>query len=83
MRSYEVELRGINRDQLSIEDADDLEDSGTTLERLLSNLRVCIKRLIGSKEKKPLPPMVCGAMGMSSIQLPKIEVPTFDGNLLN
>ena len=73
VNSYEAELRGINRDLLSIEDADDLEDSGTTLERLLSNLRICIKHLIRSEEEKLLPPTACGAMGISGIQLPKMR----------
>ena len=35
VKNYEAELRGINRDLLSIEDADYLEDRGTTLERQL------------------------------------------------
>ena len=66
--SYEAKLHGINGDLLSIDDADDLENRGTTLERLLSQLSVSIKSLIRSKEEKPLPPMACGAMGMSGIQ---------------
>ena len=43
-------------DLLSIEDSDDLKDGGTILERLLNDLRVRIKRLVGSKEETPLPP---------------------------
>ena len=83
VKNYQEELRGINGDLLSIDDADNLEESGTRLERLLCELSVSIKRLVGSKEEKPLPPTAIGSLGMSGIQLPKIEVPTFDGNLLN
>ena len=83
VKSYEAELRGINGDLLSIDDADDLEERGTRLERLLCDLSVTIKRLAGSKEEKPTPPTASGAMGMSGIQLPRIEVPTFDGNILS
>ena len=35
VRSYEAELRGINGDLLSIDDAYDLEERGTRLERRL------------------------------------------------
>ena len=83
VRSYESELRIINGDLLSIEDAGDLEDRGNTLERLLHQLRVYIKRMIGSKEEKPHPPTASGPIGVTGIQLPRIEVPTFDGNILN
>ena len=78
-----LELRKISRDLLSVEDAGDLEDRAITLERFLRALKTDVKRLRGSKEEKPLPPTASGTMGMSGIQLPKIEVPTFDGNLLN
>ena len=83
VKSYEAELRKINGDLLSIDDPDDLEDRGITLERLLCDLSVTIKRLAATKEEKPLPLTVSAAIGMSGVQLPKIEVPTFDCNLLN
>ena len=41
VKSYEAELQGINRDLLSIEEADYLEDRGTTLERQLFDLIKC------------------------------------------
>ena len=77
------EIRKISRDLLSMEDVGDLEDKVTMLERLLRALKTDVKRLVGRKEEKPNPPPAIGVMGMSGIQLPKIEVPTFDGDLLN
>ena len=53
------------------------------MERLLSNLSVSIMGQVGSKEEKPLPPTASGVIGRSGVHLPKIEVRTFDGNLLN
>ena len=53
-----------------------------TLERLLLALKADLKRLVGSKKEKPAL-SASRTMGMLGIQLPKIEVPTFDGNLLN
>ena len=70
-----LELRMISRELLSLEDAGDLEDRAITLERLLRTLKTDVKRLRGSKEEKPLPPMVSGMMGMSGVQLPKLEQP--------
>ena len=55
MKSYEAELQGINRDLLSIDDADDLEERGTSLEWLLCDLSVSIKHLAGSKREEPTP----------------------------
>ena len=81
VKNYEVELRGINRDLLSIEDADDLEEKGTPLEQLFSRLSVSIKRFVGSKDETP-PQNLSGMIGVMGVQLPRIEVPTFDGNIL-
>ena len=42
-----------------------------------------MKHLAGRKEQKPPIPASRAILGMSGIQLPKIEVPTFDGNILS
>ena len=76
-----LDLRN-SKDILSVEDAGDLENRATTLERLLRTLKADVKRLAGSKEVKPSL-SATGATGITGIQLPKIEVPTFDGNILN
>ena len=50
VKRFEAELRGINGDLLSIDGSDDLEERGTTQERLLCDLSVTIKRLRWSKK---------------------------------
>ena len=65
-----------------MDDTRELEERVTTLEWLLRTLKADVKRLVGSKEEKP-PLSVRGGIGLSGIQLPRIKVPTFNGNLLN
>ena len=79
-----LELRKINSELISLEDTctGELEERRPTLERLLRTLKANVSRLAGSKEEKP-PLTASGVTGMSSIQFPKIEVLTFDGNVLN
>ena len=72
----------IKRDILSVEDAENLEDKAITLQRLLQTLKTDVKRLRGIQKEKPTP-SVNGVIGIAGIQLPKTEVPTFDGNILN
>ena len=76
------ELTKITGELFSVEVPVDLEEKRATLERLLLNSKEDIRRLAGSKNKKP-PLSASGVMGVSGVQLPRIEVPTFDGNLLN
>ena len=76
------ELRGISQDLLSVEDAGELEERETTLEQLLSGLNISIKRLVGSKNTTP-PQNPSWVVGMTGVQLLRIDVPTFDGNILN
>ena len=68
---------------MSVDDPEDLEEQGTTLERLLCDLSVTIKHLARSKREKSIPPTISGTAGMSGVQLPRIEVPTFDCNILS
>ena len=77
-----IELRKISPELLSVEDGGELEDRVARLERLLRVLKIEVKRLAGRKEEKPQLP-ASGVLGMSGLQLPRIEVPTFDGNILN
>ena len=65
-----------------MEDVGEVEDRVTMLERLLRALKTDVKRLVGKKEEKP-PLSASRVMSMSGIQLPRIEVPAFDGNILN
>ena len=78
-----MEIYGSKSQLMTIDDSDDLEERGTTLEQLLGYLSVTIKRLAVSKTKKFVPPKATETMGMSGVQLPRIEVQTFDGNVLS
>ena len=82
VKNYEVELQGLSQDLLSVEDTDNLEETGMTLEQLLSSLSISIKHLVGSKNNTPQQ-NPSGVPGMTGVQLPWIELPTFDGNILN
>ena len=64
-----------------MEDAEELEERRAALEQFLYNLKIEVDRLAGSKEEDP-PPKISGVMGMLGVRLPRIEVPTFDGNIL-
>ena len=65
-----------------MEDVEELEERKADLEQLLYNLSIEINRLVGTKNESPLP-TVSGVTSMSGIQLTRIEVPNFDGNILN
>ena len=76
------ELQTISKELLSIEDSSELEERADTLEALLRSLKGDVRRLVTSKEEKP-PLTTSGAAEMSSIRLPSIETPSFDGNILS
>ena len=75
-------LKEIKKDLISVEDADELEERRAHLEQLLYGLRIEVNRLARTKEEK-LPPTVSRVTNITGIRLPRIEVPTFDGNILH
>ena len=83
VKNYEAELRSVNRDLVSMEGVENLEERGTALELLLNALSVSIKRLIGDKEETTSSHSSGGTIGLVGVQLPRIEIPKFDGNILN
>ncbi len=82
VEDLKTELLKIKEELLRMEGVADLADKRVTLERLLLDLKEAIKRLAGSKDKKPSP-TVSGVTSVAGVQLPRIMVPNFDGNLLN
>ena len=76
------QLQEINKELLSVKDAETLEERGATLDRLFRTLKTDVKRLAGSKEEKPSV-SAKETVEMHGIKLPRIETPTFDGNILN
>ena len=82
IKDSKLELQKLSRGLLSVEDAGDIEDRATTLEQVLWTLKTDVKHLRESKEEKSSP-SASRVIGITGIQQPKIEVPTFDGNILN
>ena len=71
-------MQRLKRDILSIDDDEGRKESASRIERFLFDVRVTISRLTEETKKKPIGlPMIGG------INLPGIEIPTFDGNVLN
>ena len=77
------ELRGICKELISIEDSADLEERADTLERLLRTLKGDVRRLAGNKEENSFSSTSTSVTEMSSVKLPQISIPSFDGNVLN
>ena len=75
------ELKEIKKDLISVVDADELEEKRAALKQLLYDLNIELNRLARTKEEKP--PTISGATSITGNKLPRIEVPTFDGNILN
>ena len=82
INDLQLQSKEIEKDILSIEDAPELEKRRVTLEQLLYDVGIEVSRLAGSKEDKP-PLATSGMTEMSRIKLPRIEIPSFDGNILN
>ena len=66
---------------LLIEDYESLAGRAAGLEEALFKLRVAIKCVL--KDIKIESAIVSKEMGLSKVKLPKISVPTFDGQILN
>ena len=77
LNNLETELSGISRDILTLDgDVSQLMEDCSQLDKALFDSRVKIRRLLQNLVK-PTSSMEEG------VKLPKIEVPTFDGNLVN
>ena len=79
---FQLKLEEITNDLLSVEDADGLDERTSHLEQLMHKLKIGVKRLAGSKEEKSSL-TTSGVTEMSCVKLPRIETPSFDGNVLN
>ena len=80
LKSINTDLQGIKWDMLLIDDYESQAGRATGLEDTLFELRVAIKCLL--KDIK-VDSTVRKEMGLSGVKLPKISVPTFDGEVLN
>ena len=80
IKSLEGELHVLKKEILPLDDFQGRLGKASHIEQTLSDLRVMIYRLLEKAKKEPdtkVMPM------MSGINLPRIEIPTFDGNILN
>ena len=86
---FKYELRDISRSVISIKGGDkNLSGREIALDRMIFNVCLKIKRMLEANKPNPLPPaptpvVVQAPLQASRIKLPKINVPTFDGNMLH
>ena len=83
IESLEGELQGVKKDILSLDDFGERLEWVSNIKRILSKLRITISRLTEEIKKEPEPREAIRIPVMSGINLPRIEIPTFDGNILN
>lgn len=79
MVDYKAELRTLSREILSLdlEEGDALLESEAALTKAIFDCSVEIKRLLQSHSS------ASGAGESKGVKLPKLDIPTFDGHLLN
>ena len=81
-KSLEGELRVLKEKILSLDDYEDRKDRASHIERDFLQLRLDISRKLTPMKKEPVPDTI-GTPMMAGVNLPRIEVPKFDGNILN
>ena len=81
-RSLEGELQGLKKDILSLEDIGELVRKSSNFKAKLFVLRVAILQLM-ERMNKELTLQAFGMPMMCGVDLPQIEVPTFDSTILN
>ena len=75
--SLEGGLQGLKREILSIDDYEECKERASRIEQSLFEASVTISCLTEETKKKPI------VLPMSGINLPRIKIPTFDGNIFN
>ena len=86
---FKSELADISRSIISIKGGDkNLSGREISLDRCIFDVCLKIKRILEANKPVPLPPaptpvVVQAPPQASGIKLPKIDVPTFDGNMLH
>ena len=81
IKSLEGELQGVKKYILCLDDFGERSERVSNIKLILSKLRISISRLTEEIKKEPDPKVVEMPM-MDSVNLPRIEVPMFDGNIL-
>ena len=82
IRSLEAELQGARKEVLLLDDYGGRVRRASDIEQSLFDLRVAISRLMERVKKEPSPPVIAPPI-LAGVNLPRIEIPTFDGSILN
>ena len=82
IKRLEGKLEGLEKELLSLDDFGRRLERASEIERTLFGLRVKITRLMEQTKKEPSPKVVEPPL-MAGVNLPRIEIPKFDSNILN
>ena len=83
IRSLKVKLEKLEGEILSLDDYEGHKEKASRIERDLFDLRVAVSRRMEESTKKEHTRDGFGVLAMTGVNLPRIEIPTFDGNILN
>ena len=83
IKGLEGELQGVMKDVLSLDDFEERLERVSNIKCILSKLRITISRLTEEIKKEPESREAIRIPMVSGINLPRIDIPTFDGNILN
>ena len=82
IKNLEGELQALKKDIFSLEDIGERVRKASDIKGSLFDLGVAISRLMERTKKEPSPQVITPPM-LAGVNLPRIEIPTFDGNILN
>ena len=82
IRRLKGELPGIKKKILFYDDFEGCVRKASYIKQILFDLRVVIYHLMEQTKKKPTPQVV-RMLTMGVVNVLQIEIPTFDGNILN
>ena len=82
IRSLEAEIQGARREILLLDDYKERVMKASDVEKSLFGLRVAMSHLMEQTKEGPSP-QVLGMPMLAQVNLPRIEILTFDGSILN
>ena len=82
-QGLKAKLKSLEREILSLDDYERRKERVSHVERDLFDLRVAVSCRMEESSKKELKGDKFGVPAMAGVNLPRIDIPTFDGNILN
>ena len=82
IRTLKSELQGLMKNILSLDDFGDHVRNASDIKQNLYDFQVAILRLTDWRKNKPAPQKI-GIPVISGVNLTQIEIPNFDGYILN